>query len=268
MAGEAVLSDAHELLSQAKDILKNRGLDIAPLRKLVRELADEEKIKNSPVEFFITTVSLTDMKAMDVKLNGLGHEEICNMLIASAYHPSFRQERLGGKHYADGGLVDNLPILPLIQSGYKDIIAVKIPGIGVERRFKLPKGVNVNFIDTNKDLGGVLNFEEKQSKRNLKIGYFDAMKLLYGLEGQNYYIEQTLSERQALDYLTERYLKEGGSLRRLYEKELPKLSKRLDAGKETYYQLLIAELEERALEKGIEQLEIYKDIELIKKTEV
>ena len=266
VAGEAEFGDMHELFTQAKDILKNRGLDIAPLRQMVDRLADEEKIKNSPVEFFITTVSLTDRKVMDVKLNGLGHDEICNMLIASAYHPTFRQEKLGGKHYADGGLVDNLPIYPLVKNGYKDIIAVRIPGLGAERRFKLPKGVNLSYIDTSKDLGGVLNFDKTQSERNLKIGYYDAQRLLYGLCGKDYYIDRTMTEQQALDFLTKRSLSEGMSLRKLYEKELPKLSKKLGSEKDDYYQLFIAALEAMAEEKGIEKLAVYTDEELIEKT--
>ena len=265
VAGKADLSDVHELLSQAKDILKNRGLDIAPLRQMVDRVADEEKIRNSAIEFFVTTVSLSDMKAMDVKLNGLSHEEICNMLIASAYHPSFKLERLGGKHYADGGLVDNLPIYPLVQNGYKDIIAVRIPGFGMERRFKLPGDVSISYIDTNKDLGGVLNFHMSQSLQDLKIGYYDAQKLLYGLCGADYYIYRTMTERQALDFLTERCLEKGMSLRELYEKELPRLSKKLGSGKDDYYQLFISAIEAMAEEKGIEKLSVYTDRELIEK---
>ena len=262
VSGTAEFSDIHELMERAKEIIKNRGLDISPLRALVDRMVDAEQMKNSPVEFFITTVSLSDMKAMDVKLNGLGHDEICNMLIASAYHPSFRQEPLGGKHYADGGLVDNLPILPLVQNGYKDIIAVRIPGIGVERRFKLPKDVNVAYIDTDSYLGGVLNFEAEQSKRNLKIGYYDAMRLLYGLKGREYYIDKSMSEQQALDWLTENYRPEGMSLRQFYEKELPRLSRKLDSEKDDYYQLFLNCLEYSAKERGIEAMAIYTDKQL------
>lgn len=263
ISGQAAFSDIHEIASQARDIIKNRGLDISPLRAMVDRIVDAEKMKNSTVEFFITTVSLSDRKAMDVKLNGLSHDEICHMLIASAYHPSFRQEPLGGKHYADGGLVDNLPILPLVQNGYKDIIAVRIPGMGIERRFKLPNDVNITFIDTDSDLGGVLNFEAEQSKRNLKIGYYDAMRVLYGLYGRLYYIHRSMSELEALSWLTERYLPRAKSLRQLFEKELPRISRKLDTEKDDYYQLFIPCLEQAAEEKGVERMEIYTDKQLV-----
>ena len=140
---------------------------------------------------------------------------------------------------------------------------MRIPGVGVERRFKLPKDVNITFIDTDSDLGGVLNFEAEQSRQNLKIGYYDAMRALYGLQGRKYYIDRTMDEQQALNWLTARYLPKGMSLRKFYEKELPKISRRLDSEKDDYYQLFINCLELTAEERGIEPFAIYSDRELI-----
>ena len=93
---------------------------------------DAHKIKTSDVDFYVSTVSLTDRKGLEVHVNELPENEICDMLLASAYHPSFRLEKLGGKFYADGGFVDTLPLHALVEAGYKDIIAVRIPGLGVE----------------------------------------------------------------------------------------------------------------------------------------
>ena len=262
-SGEAGFSDLRELLPRVLEVIRNRGLDIGPLRAWVQKLADPRRIRESDVDFFVTTVSLTDRKAMDVHINALPEEEIGNMLLASAYHPSFRQEPLGGKHYADGGLVDSLPLYPLVQRGYKDIIGVRIPVMGRERRFRVPEDVNITIIDTDSDLGGILNFDARQSRRNLKIGYYDAKRVLYGLYGRNYYIDRSLSEEEALRALTARYRREGESLRRLYEKELPRISRRLDAGKDDYYALFLACLERQAEEKGLERLCIYRDTELM-----
>ena len=41
------------------------------------------------------------------------------------------------------------------------------------------------------DLGNIIEFDGKRSRQNLKIGYFDAKRLLYGLDGYMYYLEQT-----------------------------------------------------------------------------
>ena len=264
--GEVDLRDIQELIPQALDIIRNRGLDVAPLRAWVHEVADEKKIKESDVEFFVSTVSLTDKKGLEVKVNDLPEDEICDMLLASAYHPSFRMEKLGGKYYADGGFVDTLPLHVLVENGYKDIIAVRIPGHGIERRFRIPEDVNITLISTNSDLGGVLNFDAEQSRRNMLIGYLDAKRVLYGLYGEKYYIERTMSDREALRQLIDR-ADEGANLRRLCERELPRVARRLNVSGGDYYELFIAVLEQEAETLGIENKRILKDTELLSETE-
>ena len=264
--GEVDLYDIQELIPQALDIIRNRGLDVAPLRAWVHEVVDEKKIKESDVEFFVSTVSLTDKKGLEVKVNDLPEDEICDMLLASAYHPSFRLEKLGGKYYADGGFVDTLPLHVLVENGYKDIIAVRIPGHGIERRFRIPEDVNITLISTNSDLGGVLNFDAEQSRRNMLIGYLDAKRVLYGLYGEKYYIERTMSDREALRQLIDR-ADEGANLRRLCERELPRVARRLNVSGGDYYELFIAVLELEAETLGIENKRILKDTELLSETE-
>ena len=105
------------------------------------------------------------------------------MLLASAYHPSFRLEKLGGKYYADGGFVDTLPLHVLVEHGYKDIIAVRIPGHGVERRFRMPEDVNVTLISTNSDLGGVLN-EQKWPTFDPAMCVDDMVELVVQINGK------------------------------------------------------------------------------------
>lgn len=264
--GELDLHDIHELIPQALDIIRNRGLDVAPLRAWVHEVADEKKIKESDVEFFVSTVSLTDKKGLEVKVNDLPEDEICDMLLASAYHPSFRMEKLGGKYYADGGFIDTLPLHVLVEHGYKDIIAVRIPGHGIERRFRMPADVNVTLISTNSDLGGVLNFDAEQSRRNMRIGYLDAKRVLYGLYGEKYYIERTMTDREALLQLIGR-ADEGSNLRHLCERELPRVARRLDVDGGDYYELFLAILELEAAVLEIDKQQILTDRELLTQVE-
>lgn len=264
LRGEADISDAPDLLHHAAGIIKNRGLDVAPLREWVRSMVDEEKLRSGGVELYISTVSLTEKKGLEVKINDMSHEEMCDMLLASAYHPSFRLERLGGKLYADGAFVDALPVYPLIKHGCKDIIAVRLPGFGVEKLFRKPEDVNIIEIETAEDLGHVLNFDGESAKRNMEIGYFDALRVLYGLHGSRVYIERSISEEEAMQRLVTHLRREnpGESLRRICERQLPKLSRRLDREDGEYFDIFAALLEEKALEAGVERMRVVTDREL------
>lgn len=263
--GDIGLDDVQRLIPEALEIIKNRGLDVAPLRAWVREVVDARAIKESDVELYIATVSITDRKALEVKVNDLPEDQICDMLLASAYHPTFKLEKLGGKFYTDGGFVDTLPLHALVTNGYKDIIAVRIPGIGHNRRFKMPDDVNVTYIATNADLGGVLNFDAEQSRRDMAIGYLDAKRVLYGLYGKHYYIERSMTDREALNMLLDS-LETGENLRQFCERDLPRVARHLDAEGD-YYELLIAVLEDAAAKQDIDNMRIYKDTELVAKLE-
>ena len=263
--GDIGLDDVQRLIPEALEIIKNRGLDVAPLRAWVREVVDAKAIKESDVELYIATVSITDRKALEVKVNDLPEDQICDMLLASAYHPTFKLEKLGGKFYTDGGFVDTLPLHALVTNGYKDIIAVRIPGIGHNRRFKMPDDVNVTYIATNADLGGVLNFDAEQSRRDMAIGYLDAKRVLYGLYGKHYYIERSMTDREALNMLLDS-LETGENLRQFCERDLPRVARHLDAEGD-YYELLIAVLEDAAEKQDIDNMRIYKDTELVAKLE-
>lgn len=263
--GDIGLDDVQRLIPEALEIIKNRGLDVAPLRAWVREVVDAKAIKESDVELYIATVSITDRKALEVKVNDLPEDQICDMLLASAYHPTFKLEKLGGKFYTDGGFVDTLPLHALVTNGYKDIIAVRIPGIGHNRRFKMPDDVNVTYIATNADLGGVLNFDAEQSRRDMAIGYLDAKRVLYGLYGKHYYIERSMTDREALNMLLDS-LETGMNLRQFCERDLPRVARHLDAEGD-YYELLIAVLEDAAAKQDIDNMRIYKDTVLVAKLE-
>ena len=161
VSGDIELGDIQQVFSQVLDVIRSGGLDVAPLRAWVREVVDSRKVKESDVRLFVETVSLTERKGLDICVSDLEEDEICDMLLASAYHPTFRLEKLGGKLYTDGGFIDNLPIDLLVENGYKDIIAVQIPGkIKFQRKFKVPEDVNIWYIDTDADLGGTLGTRE------------------------------------------------------------------------------------------------------------
>ena len=265
VSGEVDFSSFHELIPQAFDVIRKRGLDGAPLRAWVREVVDCKKIKSSDVRLFISTVSLTDRKGLELCVNDLEEDEICDMLLASAYHPTFRLEKLGGKLYADGGFIDSLPLHVLVENGYRDIIAVRIPSrFARERRFKIPDNVNIWYVDTDADLGGVLNFSAEQARRDMTIGYYDAWHDLCGLYGKRYYIERSMTEREALDRILDSYLRRapGFPLRELCEKELPRMAKGLNVTG-GYYELLLALLEVTAEGRELDKLRIYTDREFL-----
>ena len=195
------LKNLPDFLAGGTKLLKERGFDVAPLKGLIDDLVDEERIRSSDRELYVVTYSLSDRQPLVVNVKEVPDGEIGDMLMASAYLIGFKQERLGGKFYMDGGGVNNVPVDVLMDRGYKDIIVVRIYGLGVdtERHLKVPEDVNLYHIYPRQDLGGILEFDRRRAKRNMVLGYFDAKRMLYGLGGKGYYIDAPSGEAYYFD---------------------------------------------------------------------
>lgn len=190
-----------ELAAEVKKVVAGRGLDIGPLKQLIADTIDEEKIRKSPCDFYATTFSLTDRKEINFDVKTAPEGTMKDMLLASAYFPGFKNEKLGGKTYMDGGSVNNVPVNVLTKRGYKDIIVIRIYGIGVdkEKRFTPPLDVTIHRIAPRRNLGGILEFDSVRAKRNMLLGYYDAKRLLYDLVGRKYYFHMPRSEAYYFD---------------------------------------------------------------------
>ena len=247
-------------LRTIRDIVKAGGVDVEPLRNLLAEWVDEEKIRQSGVAFFLPTYSLTDREALEVVAGELPEGELAGMLLASAYFPAFKQEQISGKNYTDGGFVDSVPITPLIKRGYKDLIVIRLNSIGVERRVKIPKDTTVTTISPTQDLGSMMNFSSEQSAVNMALGYYDAQKVLYGLVGDTYYIDRTLAEKEAYELLVPLLSYSAASLRQVNEEIIPKLCDKLRI-KGDYYELFLTVMERLALTCSLPPFRIRTDKE-------
>ncbi|MCU6748507.1 MULTISPECIES: ornithine carbamoyltransferase [Lachnospiraceae] len=183
-----------EVIAEIWSTLSEGGVDITPLRHLIHGMVDEEKIRHCEKEFCILTFSLTDMKELDLSIEDIPEGMLEDFLLASAYLLGFKNEKLHGKRYIDGGVVNNVPLNSLVKRGYTDIIEIRIYGPGREPRVKMPSDSEVYEIGPRVRLGSIIEFEGKRSRQNLKIGYYDAKRMLYGLEGFMYYLEQNHEE--------------------------------------------------------------------------
>ena len=180
-----------EIISEVLGILSDGGVDITPLRQLIHEYVDEKKIRESGIELCLLTFSVSQMKEIDLSIHDIPEGLLEDFLLASAYLIGFKNERLHGQKYLDGGVINNFPINSLLDRGYKDVIQIRIYGPGRVPKAKADEDVTLYEIAPKVKLGSIIEFQSKRSRQNLKLGYYDAKRMIYGLLGRIYYIEQT-----------------------------------------------------------------------------
>ncbi|MBU5293489.1 patatin-like phospholipase family protein [Anaerosalibacter bizertensis] len=267
--GKLTKEDIKSLSERIKGVINEKGIDVTPLKDLLFELIDEDKIRNSGKDFGIVTVSLTDLKPLELYIEDIPEGKLVEYLLASAYFPAFKKEKINGKMYIDGGIYNNLPINLLSNKGYKDIIAIRTHGPGRLKKND-NSGLNIIYISPNDDLGKTLDFDGEVARKNLKLGYYDGLKALKGLKGYKYYIESKKDEDYFIDIFLnteENKIIEIGEIlgiedipyrRALFEYIIPRISDVLGLKKEnTYEEIVISFLEELAIIYNIERFKVY-----------
>lgn len=202
--GELKNINVAQILGEGMKWLRDGGIDIGPLKNLISETVDETRLRAQGKELYVTTFSVTDRRSLTLELKDIPEGSVGDMLLASAYFPVFKKEKLGGKRYMDGGGFDNVPFAPLVENGYKDLIVIRIYGLGFdsEKTARLPEDVTMHHIAPRQNLGGILEFDPKRARRNMKLGYYDGLRLVYGLRGRRYYLDAPNSETYYFDRLT------------------------------------------------------------------
>ncbi len=207
--------DYRMLTADSIKLLKEGGLDAAPLRHLIENCVDEEKLRTSPVKFYLTTFSLDRMREEVYETEDMPEGTIADYLMASACFPVFKNLPLHGGHYVDGGVVNLVPVDILIREGFTDLIVIRIHGLGVEKMVRIPSEVNVLEITPRVNLGKILDFNNQKSVRNMQIGYCDGRRLLENLGGTSYYIDSPEEE----DFYASRFLQLPGAVKQALVRE-------------------------------------------------
>jgi len=269
--------DLRFIKEKIKEFIGHKGFDITPLKRLLDEYIDEEKIRKSGMDFGMVTINLSEFKPLYMFVEDIPKGELTQYLLASAYLPFFKAEKLGGKRYLDGGFYDNLPYRMLLNKGYKDIILIRTHAKGITRRLYLPD-TNAVLISPSGDLGRSIEYDRNRARANIKMGYYDGLRALRGLKGQRYYIVP----KENKDYYFEFLLKiKDEDIRRLqkilklpqipykrslFEDIIPKICSLLSIDKDYDYEdILIYLLEKKAEKCKIDRFKIYTFEELLSK---
>jgi len=252
-----------------KKVILDRGLDTGPLRNLIETYLDEKTLRSSGIDFGLVTVSLTDMKPLELFVEDIPEGKLTDYLLASSFVPGFKPQQLDGKRFVDGGMYDNLPINLITKKGYTDIIAVEMDSIGIKQKVD-ESGLNITRISPSGDVGMMLQFDKTLAKRNIDMGYLDTMKAFGKYEGINYYFENLPNEKYFFESMMrlsdddiqtmaeDLGIHSGNSKRVLFEKLIPELAAMFNLNmKDGYREITLTLVEYLASILDIERLQVY-----------
>lgn len=249
------------------------GIDTTRLKEMYSSVIDEEKLRQSNMIYGLVTVSLTDKKPLYVYKENIEKGKLIDYLLASSYLPVFKQQKLvDGKTYLDGGFYDNCPITLLKNKKITNIFEVRTEAIGISRKVDR-KGLNIYTITPSKDLGNILFTDNATIRKNITMGYFDAIRVIKGYIGSEYYVIP-IDDNEVFSRLTNisdenilklmeymklsKEVKEMEPKKVLLEKILPYLQNKYGINNtQSYQKMIVSLLEEIAIEGSLAMYKFY-----------
>ena len=166
--------------------IKNGGMDITELEKLIADTLDTNKFYKSRIRYGLVAVNLSEFRAEELTKDIIPEDKLKDYLVASAScYPAFKKKDIEGLKYVDGGYYDNLPINLAIKLGATEIICVDLRAPGLKKE-PTNKNIKITTIRPNNKLSNFLDFNNEIVKKNIAYGYNDTMKKFKKLEGKKY----------------------------------------------------------------------------------
>lgn len=263
-----------DVLSIVNKVIKSKGLDISPMRKILEENIDEEKVRSSNIRFGLVTVELDKLKPKELYVEDIDDGKLIDYILASSFLPIFK-DNINGKKFIDGGFYNNLPVDMLDRANDVDLIyAIRLDSYGLVRNIKTK--TRLIEIKPSGSLGKTLTVNKERIDHNIKMGYYDTIKLLNNLSGKKYVFERESDiffETFFFNITDEKIRKiieilqidiKKDVKRTLYEEIVPTIVDLLDIDENSSYkQIAICFIERIAITLKIDRFKIYKINEFI-----
>jgi len=169
----------------ARELLTQGGLNTQPLRELLGQYIDEDRVRKSPIRFGLMTALLPRITPMPLWIDDIPEGQLIDFIMASARFPGLQTVQIGDRRFIDGGVVDNVPISMLRDRGIRRVTAIDL-GASVTLRSPLVDNVQLTYIHNRMDLGGTFDTTPGTLERNRKLGYLDTLKAYGQLDGEYY----------------------------------------------------------------------------------
>ncbi len=274
--GGADMKKIHRFI---RGIFTDGGLDISPLKTLLREYVDEAKLREKDLRFGLVTVSLTERKPLEIFLEDIPEGELVDYILASANLPVFKMEKKETGLFIDGGFYDNVPVCLMLETDVEEVIVIRLNSKGIVQKVK-DVDRPVIEIAPKEDLGGMLQISEEKARYNIALGYHDTYRRMQTLRGNRYYVERDVDDATLLHHLEKVGEKDLEELRALmgadprtrypfiFEAVFPMLRELLGCDERSdYTEVMLAVYEHFAEKLEVERFKIYTTADFLETVE-
>lgn len=155
------------------------------LEQIIDQYIDLNLVSSSNIQFYITCCEMPSKRAVYFDIAGATKERIKSLLLATSALPIiYDVETIDNKSYIDGGLVDNVPVAPLYQEGYRNFLVVHLSRDSLIETEKFPEASIIQVVPKLHQgalIDGTLDFNSSNAMNRINQGYEDTKHILQPL---------------------------------------------------------------------------------------
>ncbi len=181
-----ILNEQDTIKMLTSNILVKNGIETTTMENIIKKHLNIDKFFKSNIDYALTSYNKTKFKPVTKRKKELTKNNLVDYIMASAtLYPAFKPKKIEEHEYIDGGFHDTLPINLAIDLGATEIVAIDLDTFGIKSN-NIDKKIPITYIKPKQNLGNIAHFSSTNSKKIIKYGYNDTMKV-YNLYDGNYY---------------------------------------------------------------------------------
>ena len=176
--------------------LQEGGGSFTGIKDILMKDFPEDEVRASATDFGLCTVKMNAEASMDPDTwtplylwkQDVPEGKLMDYVLAScSCYPVVKPYEIDGSKYLDGGFYDYIPIRMALEKGADRIIAVNLEAVGrVQGADVEAAGPRLTMIEPSDELGLFVVFDPDNTRRILRMGYLDTMKIYGAFDGQTY----------------------------------------------------------------------------------
>ena len=177
-------------------VLTEGGGSFTGIKDILAADFPEEDVRASSVAFGLCTVQMNEEASMDPETwtplylwkEDIPKGKMMDYVLAScSCYPVVKPYEIDGVKHLDGGFYDYMPVSMALQKGADRIVAVNLEAVGWMQGGDIEEaGARLTLIVPSAELGSFVVFDPANTRRIMRLGYLDTMKIYGAFEGQRY----------------------------------------------------------------------------------
>ena len=187
-------------------VLQEGGGSFTGIKDILAKDFPEDEVRASAIDFGLCTVKMNEEGSMDPDTwtpvylwkNDVPEGKLMDYVLAScSCYPVVKPYEIDSRKYLDGGFYDYIPIRMALDKGADRIIAVNLEAVGrVQGADIEAAGTRLTMIEPSDELGLFVVFDPANTRRILRMGYLDTMKIYGAFDGREYtFIKGSMDQR-------------------------------------------------------------------------